>query len=243
MTVYKPIELNELDESIAQQVATTLNVTEETPVEAIRRMFAFLGAEQVHDILKKAQTIEADGGLYYGGKNNRKRRTVGGTFFHTARSIVPRALWKEKIHFPSRKLQKTGEEEINHPPYEWEARIEDVKELDSENKGEASVEIKLIGTPANVIDKGAIMILVMTGKLPTAMPKGLPELPETYKPVYLAMIAKKQWKKVADKIEAGERLVLTGFPIYDEKLKRITVLVKSAQTIPPKKPKAKKTDS
>ncbi len=243
MTVYKPTPLSEADEAVAQQVMATLNETEAQPVEQIRRMVAVLGADAVQAILQKTHEVEAAGGLYYGRKHDLKRRTIGGAFFYTARGIVDKVLWSEKIHVPWEQQPQKRKKKVRVPPYRWEARLEDVKAFEgSKDRGEASVEIKLIGTPAKVLDKGSVMLLVMTGKVPTALPRGLPQLPEGYQPVYLAMVAKKQWEKVADKIAAGERLLLTGFPIYDEKLKRITVLVKSTQTIPAKKLKEKTAD-
>lgn len=68
--------------TVAEQIADRLGETKPWPRRQIRDLVWVLGNRQALDLAKRAQEVEASGGMLVA--NGKRRRTVGGIFFHLA---------------------------------------------------------------------------------------------------------------------------------------------------------------
>lgn len=95
------------------------------------------------------------------------------------------------------------------------------------------MELRITGRPGKVIDKDGVVLMEMVGFPPQGLPRGLPPVPDDKRPVCLAILSKKQWRRVNKKIEKNDELLeIKGYPTYDENLKQITMLVISTKSVP-----------
>jgi hypothetical protein len=96
--------------AIAEQIATQLGETKPFPRNQIKRIIWALGHRQALDLVKRAQGIEAAGGMMV--TSGKRRRTVGGIFFHLAYSEgkpkpgreLKRPTWRRKREKPAEVL-------------------------------------------------------------------------------------------------------------------------------------------
>ena len=128
----------------------------------------------------------------------------------------------------------TPQSNYSRPIYfSWEERVDVFAEFNSEFGEARTVQLKIIGRPQRVITRNQVVFVTMTNPgNPPPLPKGIP-VPKEDKTVYLVMIADKQWQKVSTALEqdAGDRLIIQGYPVFDQKLGTITVLAQSVTTI------------
>ena len=222
-------------------IAAQLGETEAYALKQIEGVVAELGAAAAYDFLEQTKSRLAEGGVTtYDGS---RPRTPGGTFFFIVRGQVTveqhQAIWpNHRLPYRlARQLSKAASPkrptpaETAHPRLTWAAAADLLPPL-SRQKGTAmTIKLTLIGRPGKIIDKGEVIVTVMTSdKIPT-LPKELP-LPPEEPTVYLTFIAKKQWHKVAAALEADpeDRLIVEGYPAMDKKLGVVGVLAHSVTT-------------
>lgn len=235
LTTVEETEQNSEEElMVVDQIARRLDESEPKAIEGIRRIVTMLGTEPALSLLDDALKIDREGGLMTDDGN--RQRTIGGVYFKLAKNTMSQEQ-RSKLFVPPW-WPKDKPDEI--PQYDWAERIEDVHQIQGGDRGHAEMEIRMTGIPAKIIDRGSAILLVMMDKPPTTFPKGLPALPEGKQPVSLAIVVKKQWEEIEDKIEKGHRVSLVGYPIYDDKLKQITILTKTCKAVKPRKPKPEK---
>lgn len=95
------------------------------------------------------------------------------------------------------------------------------------------MKITLIGRPSKVIQQPQCVVLAMKGKEPPTFPKGLPTPPAGSAITWAVFVATKQWDKVKGSLDqnAGDQLILEGYPMIDPKSKASVVLVTSCKSV------------
>jgi hypothetical protein len=209
----------------AAGVAQQLNETDPAAIGQIVRIVECLGAKAVRAFLRETLEIEAQGGIML--SDGSRRRTPGGAFFYLVKGRISRrdraAIWPHLAGPAGQKKQKA------EPP-SWEECLDLVSEATTE-KGEATtVKITLIGRPGRIVEKSDLVLTTMQGTKPPTLPKGLPA-PPAEPTTYLVYIARKQWVKVAEAIQApDDRLIVEGYPVFERRLGAMVVLTTNVTT-------------
>jgi hypothetical protein len=106
--------MEELDiQQLAHAIAKTLNESSRYAIQQIEHLIVHLGLEFVQAQVEETQRIEANGGLTT--KNGKRRRTLGGVFFHVVKSkLTPdqRALVFPPIDWKKRKAAKKRKSQV-----------------------------------------------------------------------------------------------------------------------------------
>jgi hypothetical protein len=228
-------------------IAAQLGETQSYAIEQIERVVEELGVAAAYDFLAQTRLRLAAGGVTT--QDGSRPRTPGGTFFFIVRGRVTvaqhRAIWPDH-RLPYRlarqlpREQPTTKQLTSKRPattrpgrarLTWMAAVELLPELKRKKGTVMSAKLTLIGRPGKVIDRGDVVATVMTSDKAPTLPKELPPPPEE-PTVYLAFIAKKQWRKVAAALEADpeDRLIVEGYPAMDKKLGVVGVLANSVTT-------------
>jgi len=212
-------------ETIAAGMARQLNETDPAAIGQIERIVERLGAKAVQAFLQETLEIEAQGGIML--CDGSRRRTPGGAFFYLVKGRISRrdraAIWPHLAQPARQKKQKT------EPPA-W-AECLDLAPEATKEKGEATtVKITLIGRPGRIVEKGGVVLTTMQGTKPPTLPKGLPA-PPAEPTTYLVYIARKQWVKVAEALQASDdRLIVEGYPVFEKRLGAMVVLTTNVTT-------------
>lgn len=233
-TVEEAEQNTEQELRAVERIARRLREDEPKAIEGIRRIVTMLGAEPALEKLDEALKVDSGGGMMT--DDGERRRTLGGVFFKTAKNTMTQEQ-RSKLFVPPW-WPHDAPPEI--PQYDWAERIEDIHQFKGSDRGFAEMEVRITGIPAKIIDRGSAILLVMIDTPPTTFPKGLPALPTNKQPVCLAIVIKKQWEEIESKIAEGFRVSLSGYPIYDDKLKQITILTNVCKAVKPRKPKPPK---
>ncbi len=209
----------------AASVAQQLNEADPAAIGQIERIVERLGAKTVEVFLRETLEIEALGGIML--CDGSRRRTPGGAFFYLVKGRISRrdraAVWPHLARSAGQQKQKS------EPPA-WEECLDLVSEV-TEGKGEATiVKITLIGRPGRIVEKADVILTTMQGTKPPTLPKGLPA-PPAEPTTYLVYIARKQWVKVAEAIQApDDRLIVEGYPAFEKRLGAMVVLTTGVTT-------------
>jgi hypothetical protein len=212
-------------ETTAAGIARQLNETDPAAIGQIERIMERLGAKAVQAFLRETLEIEAQGGIML--SDGSRRRTPGGAFFYLVKGRVSRrdraAIWPHLAQPAGQKKQKA------EPPA-WEECLNLVSEA-MEEKGEATtVKITLIGRPGRIVEKAGVILTTMQSTKPPTLPKGLPA-PPAEPATYLVYIARKQWVKVAEAIQApDDKLIVEGYPVFESRLRAMVVLTTNVTT-------------
>ena len=219
MTTAHP-ETPEMIEATVQKIAAGLNESQPAPLDQIKRIVEVLGSEAAIQLLEKTHQTEAEGGLTIA--DGSRRRTPGGVYFYFAR----RQLKPEGRRYVWPDLNRPVS-----PPFEWNDRLDVVRKLISKAGEARTAKITLLGRPGRVVIKGDIVLTSIpnTRKVPP-LPRGLPE-PPTDQPPYIVYVTAKHWRKVADAIKnPADILIVEGYPIFDQRLKALTVFASNITT-------------
>lgn len=213
-------------ERVGAELAAQLGETAERAREELRRVVATLGVEPARTFLRQALDVEAQGGMLVMSK--KRRRTLGGVFFHLIHEQVSRKL-RRQIFIPL-----VGPGGGSHGAQAAPALTADeiatlLLEAKAWEKGSAmTVKITLVGRPGAVQQMGrpgqdapfvAFTIEADPTKLPT-LPKGLPAVnsPTTY----LVLVATRQWRKVEAALnDPADRLIVEGYCSLDPKVSKM----------------------
>ena len=212
-------------ETIAAGMARQLNETDPAAIGQIERIVECLGVEAVQAFLRETLETEARGGMML--RDGSRRRTPGGAFFYLVKGRISRrdraAIWPHLAQPAGQKKQKV------EPPA-W-AECLDLAPEATKEKGEATtVKITLIGRPGRIVEKGGVVLTTMQGTRPPTLPKGLPA-PPAEPTTYLVYIARKQWVKVAEALQASDdRLIVEGYPVFEKRLGAMVVLTTNVTT-------------
>ncbi|MBA3532326.1 MAG: hypothetical protein H0T73_10435 [Ardenticatenales bacterium] len=235
--------------SSPKQVARTIAAQLKEPNLAhLIGIVKHLGPERALEFLAQTLKVEAEGGLKI--LNGARRRTAGGTFFHLVRESLAEPE-RSKLFPPHNKRPKKPKKDAlpgagptpSQPPpaapagpapeEAWAGRAEVITALLKTEIGKATaMKVTLIGRPGKVSNQGQYIMFTMRGPEKTpSLPKGLPPMPAASKLVYLVYVAEKQWKKVAEAIQAPEDvLIVEGHLTWDEELKKLSIFASNITT-------------
>jgi hypothetical protein len=216
-------------EQHVRRLAQALAERRPQPVGHIRRIVEIMGVEFADDLLGETQAVEAAGGLFLEREN--RRRTIGGVFFYLVRERLTdeqrRQIFPKQKQRPASKRQRGKRPAV--APLAAEALPEVIQALTQQYGKASTVKITVIGRPAQVVERGDVVIFGLLNEKQPALPKGLPAPPAQTK--YLVLVAKKQWSKVAGVVkDAEDVLIIEGFPAYEPRHAGITVYALSVTT-------------
>lgn len=212
--------------ALADELAAALN---EPQTLLLRRVIDVIGVERTQAHLVATLAIEAQGGELT--KNQKRRRTPGGVFFHLVRYACSSV--ERKQIFPKVKAKKATRPApgVNAPT--WAAVEAALNELQKGQKGTTSVKVTLIGRPVRTAQIGDSMLCQMEAAPPgESMPKGLPTPPaNATAQSYAVFIALPAWKKVQAALQdKDDALIIEGWPYMDQQRGLFIVLAKSVTT-------------
>ncbi len=224
--------------ALARQIAQALN---ETNVYLIGQVIDIFGPEFTQKLVEQTLQVEAQGGVPT--VEGDRQRTPGGVFFYLAREYTTKSTDRKRLRTPfnprAKKAKAGDPNQPNHdgqptvvepadilPKFEWDAREEIYRILDS-GKGEAStVKMTLIGRPNRVEKRLDVVIARFTHshKLPVGLPKGVPQ-PPAQPTEYAVYIAAKQWRPLESSLVANAEagIVVEGICAYDPALPGLAV--------------------
>jgi hypothetical protein len=207
---------------IVAHIAQVLGENEKRPVTTISRITEHFGAAFAQQVLEETLQVESQGGLLL--SDGSRRRTLGGVFFYLVRKRISK---KDTFHIFYKEIER--QQRKKNVPFAWKERIKIARELKKE-QGEARVKVTLIGRPGKVVEKRTFTMTMMTERKIPALPKGMPEPPQSTT-TYMVYISKKQWNRVREAIKnPNDVLIIEGFARYDPELEGIAVFASNTQT-------------
>jgi hypothetical protein len=221
------------------RIAQELGETDSRVTSQIWFIIYLKGIDFATEILRETHAIEAAGGMFL--ERQQRRRTPGGVFFHLVKTrVTSRERYlifeaKKQQQKPAHKRAARPQEPRTEPdrpavaPLSAEVLPEVIAALTHEYGKAITVKITVIGRPAQVVERGDVVIFGLLNEKSPALPKGLPPPPAQTK--YLVLVAKKQWSKVAGVVkDAEDVLIIEGFPAYEPRHAGITVYALSVTT-------------
>ncbi len=223
-----------------EEIAAQLAETEQEPIRQFRRAVRLLGEERIRGLVTRALEVEAAGGMTV--PDGSRRRTVGGVFFHLARTElghkefyrVFRPQGQSSGHHGRGGQEKetaTGSAGAIREPFD-EATFEAAALEAMSEAGEATtVKLTVIGRPGTVVERGDVVLVGMRSEKAPSLPKGVPA-PTVPQTDYLVLVARKQWSKVAEALAAdpADKVIVEGYPTVRPEFAGITVYATSATT-------------
>lgn len=226
--------INDMILRVSLQIAEELGEIEEQPRQQIFQIVQALGRDQALGLAAEARQIADAGGMV---SRDGQPRTVGGIFFHLARSRV-----NLKAHvriWPGQLLPRSLASQARRAPrapveapvsFSWQERGAVYQQIVRSAGEIRTVKVTLIGRPGRVVEQGSCVITTMRNVRVPALPKGLPS-PPSEGTIYGVYLTRKQWSRVADALKnADDLLIVEGFAAYDSKLQGIAVFAMAVTT-------------
>ncbi len=227
----------------AEEVAAHLGETELEVIRQLRRAVRILGEERIRGLVTQALEVEAAGGMMV--PDGSRRRTVGGVFFHLARTELghkefyrvfrPHAQGggqpgQTTMTAMSRTV-RTGSAVAVGEPFDDAAFGAAAIEAMSEAGEATTVKLTVIGRPGNVVERGEVVLVGMRSEKAPSLPKGVP-VPTAPRTDYLVLVGMKQWRKVAEALasDPADKMIVEGYPMVRPEFAGITVYATSATT-------------
>jgi PHAX RNA-binding domain len=216
-------------QEVADLIAEQLGEQDQLPRATIWRSVNVLGIENALTFLKRAQEIDAAGGIMT--QDGSRRRTLGGVYFNLLHKEVPRK--KHARIFPpaARPPQQQKQTPVG---LAWSERGQALDEAEQERGIATTVKITIIGRPGRIIERGQCVVLSMqpAEKIPP-LPAGLPlpPLAKVSTTHYTVYVSTKQWRKVAEAMKDQEDvLIAEGWPLLDQERGAIAVYISNITT-------------
>lgn len=223
---------------VARHIAEQLGESEPTPQHTIFRSVRTIGVEAALEYLRRAQEIEASGGMMLpeGSRYGARRRTPGGVYFYLLRQDLA-SEQQQAIFWPSETQTRKPRRKkrprkpletpvVDEPHVTWEDRGQLLDSIEQQGVVR-TVKLTLLGRPGQITQQGKCVAFSMQQgpKIPP-LPAGLP-LPKAEVAAatrYSVFVATKQWAKVAEAItDPDDFLIIEGYPTLD--LERGTIAV------------------
>jgi hypothetical protein len=202
---------------IAQSEALLKDIVEklDEPNEAlVRQVIAVLGVDRTREFLLRTQAVEAEGGLLTA---DGERRAPGGVFFQLVRKGIRkrerRAIFPKETPDGGVRMRQLPASRIS-----WdEAQTLLEKAMQQPKRGEAELQIRLMGRPTRVARARTCVVCEMEGGAPPQLPKPLPILPVDLKLTIGVFISYRHWERVVDKLLdfPETELIIDGWPYVD----------------------------
>jgi len=214
-----------ITEDVVRQIVERL---QEPNVPLVALVVQHLGEEAALGFLRQTLEIEAQGGMLI--TSGRRRRTPGGVFFHLVRQSLSeedRAWWPPPA---KRKAQAHARAQTKAERPAYEETLAWTREAMQEPGEATTVKITLIGRPGRIVERGDVVLTTMQGTRAPTLPKGLP-VPPAEPTTYVVYIARKQWAKVAEKIQdPDDKLIIEGYPAFEKRLGAMVVFCQQVTT-------------
>ncbi len=226
----EPSSESELITNAVKKIATELAEENE---HLIKRIVEEIGVKRSLNVLKRTLVIEAgDGIMTHDGS---RRRTPGGAFFFLVRGRISLdqyyRVWEKDRpdNLPVKPKAKKSPKKRKDLP--WQSRIALFKEIAGKHGQASQTEVKLVGRPIKVLPRGKVVILTLRNRDQPGLPKGLPKVPDDAT-VFLVFLTLKQWKKIANSMrDKSDKMIITGFPVFSNKLNAIAVWAQRAISV------------
>ncbi len=229
--------------TVVEEIPAQLGETEQEVIRQLRRAVRLLGEERIRGLVTQALEVEAAGGMMV--PDGSRRRTVGGVFFHLARTeLGHKEFYRvfrpqgqssgqpgQKMMTAMSRTVRTGSDAAIGEPFD-EATFDAAAIEAMSEAGEATtVKLTVIGRPGNVVERGDVVLVGMRSEKAPSLPKGVPAptVPQTN---YMVLVARKQWSKVAEALAAdpADKVIVEGYPMVRPEFAGITVYATSATT-------------
>ena len=217
--------------TVTQRIAQRLHETDAAAIDQIGRILREIGAPSTFALVEAAEALDAAGGEPT--VDGSRRRTLGGVFFALVRKQVTYQqrgrIWPE---MRQRAVAAAGPRMTppTHPttaPLDrgrWEDRLAYLQAIGEDHGGATKVNCTIIGRPGEVIIKADVVVAAMPTVSIPALPKGVPQPPESGTMI-MVYIARKQWQRVAAALDdPADALIIEGFAIYDEAIHGLALL-------------------
>jgi len=220
--------------SVADEIAARLAENESAPRRQIARAVRILGEERVRAFVAQALAVEAAGGMMRG--DGRRRRSVGGVFFHVMRDELRHDETGRKAAYKIFRPHGSGRGTPKEPaagatPFDGTTCSARAAEA-MEQPGEATtVKLTVIGRPGKMVERGDVVRVGLRSEKAPSLPKGVPA-PLSPQTDYMVLVGRKQWVKVAEALAAdpADKVLIEGYPTVQPDVAGITVHTTSATT-------------
>jgi len=208
---------------VAEDIARQLGEKSRKPKRQIFLIVKRCGIEFAQKLLEDAKEIENSGGMMT--QDGKRRRTLGGVFFHLARQQIPPEIRQEIFYSWRIETQQRLEQEAQFDPFDYAERKAVVPSLLEDIGKVEDVKVTMVGRPGKIERRQNLVIFTMQDsvKEETALPRGVPH-PDPLPVDYTVYISANQWERVEDAIEnPQDELMIDGVCKYDAETNMMAV--------------------
>jgi hypothetical protein len=208
---------------VAEDIARQLGEKSRKPKRQIFLIVQRCGIEFAQKLLEDAKEIENSGGMMT--QDGKRRRTLGGVFFHLARQQIPPEIRQEIFYSWRIESQQRLERESQFDPFNYAERKTIVPTLQEDRGKVEDVKVTMVGRPGKIERRQNLVIFTMQDsvKEETALPRGVPH-PDPSPVDYTVYISANQWERVEDAIEnPQDELMIDGVCKYDAETNMMAV--------------------
>jgi len=214
----------------AAEIAAQLGETSEAQQKQVERAWATCGEALMQTLLDEVKDAEANGKML---TTDGKPRTPGGIFFALLRQRVSEDEWFFINHGRIRSAPSIA--------LEWSQRLEVIREARAQPGVASWVRVSVVGrvdTSAIEAFGSYVLVTLYGGEHIPPLPKGLPE-PASMVSTFRVGLPLSLWRDVERDLRNGEPLIVSGYPMSNEKKGTITVYAIKATTPSLKQKKSK----
>ena len=220
------------DDSVqrAVEIAKSLGETGEKQVKQIERAYTLRGEAFMQTLMKDVSQAQSNGEILTA---DGKPRAPGGIFFALLRQRLSEDEWFFINHGRARSAPSIA--------LEWSERLEAVREAQAHPGVASFVRVSVVGrVDVNVIEAfdSYVLVTLYGGEHIPPLPKGLPEAASMVS-TFRVGIPLSQWREVERDLRGGEPLIVSGYPMANEKKGTVTVYAIKATTPSLKQKKSK----
>lgn len=215
-----------------EEIAVQLGETDFAPRAQIARIVARCGEALANTILQDTLALAQSGGGMM-TKDGTQRRTPCGVYFELVRQRVNADEW-----FFITRGRSRDEGKRDDVPMAWADRLAAAQEANTQSGEVSFVSMMVVGTPTRIAPKDGFVLVTIEQEDIPPLPKGLPT-PPSAATTFLVGVAQSQWRIVERFVKNGEPLIISGYPLPDEKKGRVVVYAGRVDTPSTKKMKNK----
>lgn len=219
-----------------RQLMQALGETEPGPQRVLRAATMEFSPDILMEVLAAAQVQHAQGLRTLDGS---RPRTLGGTFFYLlkqrctpeqfTRIFVP---WSASIIDPQPPASPDPAPPLPLPLLTWDDRTS-LDDPEQQKGSVMSARVSIIGQPGAIVERRNVIVLQLVDQRKLSnIPAGMPT-PASDPTVYTVYVAPKQWRRVADQVQAGShQLGIEGWQQVDPQQDGIVVFATKVKAHP-----------